>query len=222
MSLEAYIDSKKYAWAPLTLKKESSRLRVLLPYIDGNPESLWEFLESYKPYTRVTAWTRAADYWKFKTGQDVYHNWRKENARVFKNTYQRRAPAVSYSEAKELLSKISDPEVKQKAYQLLKGGLRYRESTTIQSGYIVGKGSKKRRVFTEEVPFSKSYEYFWKRLKEETGLKPHDLRKIRIMDLCDKGARPEEICEIAGWSDYSTAQSYIKVNNNRLAQLMED
>lgn len=221
INIQAYIESKKYAWAPTTLEKERSRLVALEPFITGDPEFLWKNLGGYKPYTRVTAWTRAADYWKFKTGQDIYHNWRKENARVFKNTYQKTIPEIGYREAKEKISKIQDQEIQRKAYQLLKGGLRYRESLTIQSGHCTGKGGKQRKVFVKEVEWGRSYDTLRRALRK-VGLKPHDLRKIRVMDLCRKGARPEEICAVTGWSNYNTAQSYIQADKQVIEKMMED
>lgn len=222
--IDKYLESKEFAWAETTKKNVRGYLKTLSHLLtpESEPKELWEHLQKFSPYSRVTLWAYAADYYQWLTGSSKFHQWRKENSRAFKNTYERKAPEISYEQAQEKISKIRDAEVRAKAFQLLKGGLRFSESCNVQSGHCVGKGSKPRKVFVKEIPFTKSYSWFYKTLKAETGLTPHDLRKVRANDLCKKGARPEELCAIMGWENFSTAQSYIKANDERLKKLMED
>lgn len=220
--IEKYLESKKYAWAESTIRNVEAHLRKWGEHVHGEPPELYEKLLTLSPYSRLTVWTYLADYYTWLTGSNKFHQWRKENARAFKNAYKPKTPKVSFKEAALRISRIKDSEVQTKAYQLLKGGLRYAESFKIQGGTCIGKGSKQRKVFVEEVPYTKSYSWFYRTLKKETGLTPHDLRKIRANDLCEKGARPEELTAIMGWESFSTAQSYIEANDKRLDKLMED
>lgn len=220
--ISKYIESQKYAWSEATKAKVLSDLLRYSQHINGNAEELWEAISHLSPYSRVTLWTRVSSYWDFlKPGRNPYKIWRKKNARQFKNAYKRKTPEVTYEAAKKAINQISDIEVRNKAMQLLVGGLRWSESFTItEQGYCTGKGGKRRKVFVPSVKYTKSKSHFEKCLKKTLNITPHDLRKIRMTDLARQGLPPEDLCKIAGWSNFNTAVSYLApTKDDKLAEI---
>lgn len=229
--VDDYINDKKFAWSPSTIRSERYRLYGLTSQLNGNPIQLWEYLvENQKPYSRSTSWTRVVEFWQFLIdegklpyGKNPYKDWRTKNARVFKNVYTKTTPTISYEEAKNRLEGISDLAIRRRALEMLSAGTRYDESGRCKEGHVVGKGSKLRNVYKLEIEgpdYQGSYSYF-RRVLQKVGLKPHSLRKIFLSRLVELGANPFELCEIAGWEDIKTASSYIKVNSNRIKELIE-
>lgn len=231
--VENYIDDMRLAWTPATLRSESYRLSSLAGALDGNPLSLWGLLEERKlgKYTKAVTWTRVCTFWDWlltegkRDGQNPYKQFKRKNSRLFKNVYVRSSPRLSYSEANKKIEQIKDLESKFKARQLLQTGMRYSESFTLFNGYVTGKSGKRRRIFSSGSvspnAFKKSYATFRRRLAA-VGLKPHDLRKICLSELVNKGANEFELCAIAGWSNLNTAASYIRTDEKKLSKLMEE
>lgn len=228
--ITSYLDDMKLAWTPSTLRSERYRLNAVVEVLDGNPSRLWDLLESkgIKPYSRVTTWTRVTRFWDWliekghRNGPNNYNGFRQRNARLFKNAYVRTSPSLSFEQANIKIGKLKDNQVRSKARELLQTGMRYSESFTLQDGRVVGKGGKSRRVFSDssvQASYNKSYSTFRRQLAE-CGLKPHDLRKLFLTELVNNGANEFELREIAGWSDLNTAASYIKVNENKLKDLV--
>lgn len=222
--ISKFIDSKKHAWSDVTKRKVRSDLLRYKDAITGDAEELWESISHLSPYSRVTLWTRVSSYWDFvSSGPNPYKAWREQNARQFKNAYKRKTPEITYSAAKEAIAKIQDVEVRGKAMQLLVGGLRWSESFTVtEQGYCIGKGGKSRKVFVPPIEYTKSKSYFEKELKKVLDVTVHDLRKIRMTDLARQGLPPEDLCKIAGWSNFNTAASYLApAKDDELARLFK-
>lgn len=213
-----YLDSKKGAWAESTLRSEEHRLNGLLPHLNGDAPALWKALASLKPYSRVTAFTRACSFYSFLiakghvAGPNVYDAFREENARLFKNAYQPKALSISFEEAKRRIAEIKDEAIRNRALRLLSGGLRFTESATLQDGHVVGKGGKRRRVFCQETTgdvYTGSYQTFFRALKK-VGLKPHDLRKLCATKLVEAGLKEADLMKVMGWNSIITAKSYLQ------------
>ena len=223
--INKYIQDHSLAWAPSTLKSESARLRACEKYLDDNPLTLWSAIQNKKPYSRVTIWTRVTNYYKWLVNNgekenNPYENFRKKNARLFKNAYIRRPSSKTLQEAKLRISKIKDTDIREKATQILSSGLRFKESQILEEGFTQGKGSKFRKTYAERVEFTKSYSTFNRALKE-VGLKPHELRKIFLTEVVRMGLGPFELCELAGWASIETARSYIQANSNEIKDMAE-
>lgn len=227
--ITSYLDDMKLAWAPSTLRSEKYRLSAVAEALEGDPAILWGLIKDKKPYTRLTIWVRVTRFWdwllanNYKEGTNAYEHFKKKNARLFRNVYTRRSPDTSFDEANRKINQIDDIQSREKARQLLKTGMRYTESLTLQDGYVDGKGGKRRRVYAsgdQPSTYSQSYSYFRRQLKA-VGLKPHDLRKICFNKLVDNGINEFELCAIAGWSSINTASSYIKSDEKKLEKLME-
>lgn len=214
--IEAYLESKKDAWSPTTMNSEAPRLRALAEHLDGNPETLWKALQEKKPYSRVTTWTRAVAFWAFAyPGKDnPYEEFRMKKANFFKNAYQPKRVELTYEEALSKVKAIDDEAIRFRALDMLKGAVRYAESAQPKGReYIVGKGRKKRPDFRPEKEgpaFTQSYHTFWRKLKEATGLTPHDLRKLALTHAAENGAEAADLMEIAGWSTIGTATYYLQ------------
>jgi len=225
--IEKYIESHALAWSPTTQASERYRLLGVQTALDGNPDTLWTAVQALKPYSRATTWTRVVSFWdwllstKRMHGENPYAAFRKKNAKAFKNVYRQSIPDLTYAQAEALIETLPEPH-RQKAMDILDGGLRYAESATYNQGLVVGKGGKVRRAYLEKEPtkYDKSYHTF-RRALAKIGLKPHDLRKICLNELVAAGANPFELCEAAGWSDVKTAASYIKARQGRVGELFK-
>ena len=215
-----YLKDKETGWAPSTMRSETLRLTSWAEHLDGNPETLWKAIQELAPYTRVTIWTRVSDFWGWAIenghvpGPNPYKAWRKKNGkRQFKHAYNPKRPDTTFEEAKARIQGLSDSGVRKKALELLYGGLRYTESFTYQPGSktVVGKGSKRRRVYIPEIPggsYQGCYRTFLRRLKE-IGLTPHVLRKLAATELARRGLREFDLCEVMGWASIETAKIYV-------------
>lgn len=227
--IEKYIEEHTLAWSESTKRSEKYRLHKLADILDGNPERLWEALKEKSPYTKLTTWIRVVKFWEwlllnnYKDGNNAYDSFKKKNSRIFKNVYVRRSPRITFNEAYQRIRNINDLQSRKKAEELLKTGMRFSESLTLQDGWVYGKGGKSRRIYGgdfERNTYTKSYDNFRRQLRR-VGLKPHDLRKICFNNLVSKNVNEFELCAIAGWSNINTASSYIKLDEKRLEKLME-
>jgi len=222
---DAYISSKRNAWAPSTLASEQARLEVL-PSINVSPGVLWASLSHLRPYSRTTTWTRLVDFFDYLNILGVLKTnslraWRKENARQFKHVYERRLPTISFDEARARISNISDERVRTKALQLLQSGLRLREYDCSGSGRVVGKGGKPRNTVTFDQEKVWVSDYTFRHELRKIGLRPHDLRKLAATKLYQSGFKEADLCAFMGWSSFNTASSYIKAQDNLIEKATE-
>lgn len=223
-----YIKSKYLAWAPSTLKSESARLFSLVSHITGDPNILWAHIQSYKPYTKQTIWTRVCAFWDYLIelglkSTNPYKEFRRKNGRAFKYAYKKEVIGFTYQDTTRRIESISDPAARRRAKEMLRSAQRWCESG--QNGdYIIGKGGKPRPNFNEPFDgpdFRKSYTTFYRALKK-VGLKPHTLRKVSLTRLVEKGATSYDLMLVAGWSSPTTAAIYIQAKETkRLKEIMK-
>lgn len=224
--IEVYVEEQKNAWSPATTRSVRYTLLGVAAQLDGDPEKLWNYLlEKQAPYTRVTTWARVVKFWSWcldeqgekngdGTQSNLYSKFRKRNARSFKHTYERKPSNLDFHEVKARVSAIKDPSVRKKALELLYTGMRYAESFTVRHGKIIGKGGKPRDLLNmPHVPgpeYTRSYQTFWRQLKQATGLTPHTLRKVMANHIAhEDDFNLFDLCEIFGWADPKTARSYV-------------
>jgi integrase len=226
--IKQYLESKKLAWANSTQRSERYRLLSLASVLTGEPHVLWSHLEAVgmAPYTRVTAWTRVTEFWQWMLdegkvqGRNEYQKFRKTNARLFKNTYNRQPARYSFKQAVSRISRIRQDILRTAAEKLLTNGLRISEIRNLRDGQVTGKGNKSRKYFGQVIGVSVP-EHQLREALGRVGLKPHDLRKICASELVKRGASPFELREIMGWSSVETAMSYVKLEDKRLEQLVK-
>lgn len=227
--IQMYLDDKRLAWAPTTLKSERYRLQGIVGFVTGDALVLWNALSQHGAYSRLTIWIRVTDMWQWAldeghlSGGNPYRAFKKKNARLFKHVYEKKIPEITFDEAKARIAGIADAAIRRRATELLVSGLRWAESGRVEAGSVVGKGSKRRDVFVPEIEgpeFTGCYETFRLALKE-VGLAPHDLRKIFLNRVVELGATEFDLRQIAGWSSIATASSYIKANSDRTKRLVE-
>lgn len=218
--IEAYIESRKRAWADSTLRSERHRLNGVAGALDGDPEKLWQHLEAsgMAPYARVTTWSRVTSFWQWaiekghvKNEGNLYSQFRRDNARLFKNTYQRSIPKISFAEAKERISRMAHSAVRETAQEFLSSGTRWIDAERQEGDIVVGKGGRRRRVaVSRNGSLPVSYRTFLRQLEKETGLKPHALRKIFATHMWRSGEFDVlEFMKMMGWNKLDTATSYI-------------
>lgn len=227
--INLYIDSKKYAWAETTICSERARLRSISNFLNGDPEYLWQNIQSLNPYSRSVLWIRVTQFYDWKIEQGVhngsnsYKTWRKKNSKAFKNCYIKTKPELTFDEALSRIRSIRRTDIRSRAFELIGSGLRYFECAQQTTGRVTGKGNKTRNSYKPQVrgpTYECSYETFRRHLAK-IGLRPHDLRKLALTKIVELGANEFELCEIAGWSSINTASSYIKTNQSKVTGLME-
>jgi integrase len=144
--------------------------------------------------------------------ENPYRTWIEENRNLFKNAYKNKEVGVTYDQAEELV-KTLPARVRESAMSLLTGGLRAHELENVKDGYITGKGSKLRPLLTSVPTDPASYMELYKALKK-VGLVPHDLRKLFITRLIERGIQLHDLCKVAGWSSIETALRYAQPKKN--------
>lgn len=125
-------------------------------------------------------------------------------------------PQISFEEAVEKINTIPEADLRNKALQLLYGGLRFEESFTYdpETGYVIGKRSKHRKVNIpkklQHIEFAKiSRRRSLQRRLKERGLTPHDLRKICATMLA-RNVDMQTVKEYFGWENLATANHYVR------------
>jgi integrase len=224
--VKKYLDSKKNAWSPSTIKSEGYRLKRLAPLVTKQPVEVFEQMrvEGYDAYGIKTAFIRLGEYYSFvfPTKANPFKLFVKENANYFKRAYQSKPVPATFEEVTEKIVAITNEAVREKARQLLLSGMRWTESHTVdEHGYVTGKGGKRRRVFAAKVG-NVSYYAVYKELKQH-GITPHMLRKLFATKLGDnKDVTPQDLCKLMGWEDISTAYRYLQPKDEaRLAGFVQ-
>jgi len=223
--IKEYIQSKSFSWSATTIRSESARLYSMEAAIStGCPRKLYDSLVAagYKPYTIKTMMTRASEYVLFATNgsNNSYKHFIKEHANLFKNSYIKEdLGELTWNQAKDLIvsSNFREP-VKQLALFLLHTGLRAAEGLGYDgSGWVIGKGARKRRVFNAEGFSGRfgnvTYIELYNALKS-VGLKPHTLRKLAATKLVEAGLKEADLMKVFGWTNIQTASLYLQPKND--------
>lgn len=226
--VKEYLADHQNAWAPSTLKSESSKLNKYGHLVDQDPAKAFKSLtKDLKPYTIKTLFIRLSHYkqWQVDKGLDetnTYKEFLRKHANKFKHVYDRKPVKVDYNTTLSRIRSLSDQDVRETAEFLLKSGLRISEAYKVKDGFVVGKGSKKRPVFVDPPQTLASQ----KRLRDGLSsieLTPHDLRKLCATRLVEKGADAATLCHVMGWTKIETAYRYIQPKNNEsIKEMMEN
>ena len=233
---KAYILSKADQWSPSTIRAEGFRLKGISMDLVADPKALHKYLEakSMKPYAIKTSLVRAADFveWLILEGKHVGPNllraYMRKNANAFKGAYVRSVPKDSIQDAVRRIAMMPDDDDQKKALQLLSGALRFHESTTIdEDGTVLGKGGKRREVGVMpellDYTYPRHYISFVRALKQHTGYKPHDLRKIAAMEAARQGATIPQLMAVLGHTSTTAVMAYVQAADaERLNQSRND
>lgn len=223
-----FLDSKLNAWSDETLRSAKHKLKIFSYEVENkNPDKAWVKIEHLSPYSRVSYWHIACAYYDFiyPEEKNIFKQWRALNAKVFRHTYTKRQPEISYQEAEQALATIQNTKVRAEAFKLLKTGLRISERYQITpDGFVKGKGGKVRKVYSLDVlPDKAVTSSDIRKALKPLGLKPHDLRKIRATYLARCGMKESDLCKVFGWESFATASSYIApMNDDKIEALMKD
>lgn len=222
--VQQYINSKAHAWAPSTLRSELARLRKALPFLRATPIDSYQALQAEcSPYSLKTLFIRLGELERATYGTDNYKQFMRSHANLFKNAYKPKKVAFTFKEALELLEQAltGTPEL-QAAKLMLSSGLRVHEALKYDgSGSVVGKGAKKRPVFskTHDIVNGKTNYFRVYRKLAKIGLKPHDLRKLAATQLASSGeVTAADLLEVFGWSNIQTATNYLQPSKERELQ----
>lgn len=210
-NLKAYIESKKYAWAPSTLRSEQHRLTAVAGWLGLPPAQFYEQATlKYKPYTVRTLMQRVAQLKEWQ-GDVSYTKFIRDNARLFKNVYTKKLVALTFEQAKTAIEGLQESPEKQACLLMLTTGMRIAEALTYDgSGRIIGKGAKARTIYSNmRVEGKTDYTSVYRTLKT-IGLKPHDLRKLAASQLAANGFKEADLMAIMGWSNIQTASNYLQ------------
>ena len=228
--IDRYIKDHKFAWASSTLASERSRLAKVAPLLSTSedPQVIYNSVRcKLKPYAVQTLYTRLTHFYGWlldeglRTGPNVFARWRRKNRLLFQGAYKREKLDVTFDEAKIRIAGIQDEDTRNTAFSLLHTGMRIHELAKVSGNTVVGKGGKERKVYGE-VPEVRVSQSRLRTALKTVGLKPHSLRKLFATRLARNGARPEDLCEVMGWSSIKTAYWYLQPRKEaELKQLVE-
>jgi integrase len=224
-----YIHEMTTTWSPTSIKSELPRFNKLWAFIDGDASKLWEELkrQQYGRHTAVGMWTRITCFWDwaiengFIEGVNPYKVFRKKNRRAFLNAYVRKPFDMTYSEAKARIMKIPAEDIRNTCLLLLSAGMRWSEQFTLtDDGWVVGKGSKARRVYHTPIQgmicTRSRYSSCLREMKKVGIPSPHKLRHIKMSSFVANGGNVFELTKLAGWSSVATAQSYVNARDEEI------
>ncbi len=220
--INKYVDSKALAWSLTTQRSERLRLHGALDLINQGANLMYQLgIQRYKPYTLKTLFIRTAEFVNFvgvfTADKNEFRLFLHTNRLQFKHAYDRGARAVgmSFEQASARIAGIEDEAVRRTATLMLTSGLRAHEALAYTGdGYVIGKGAKKRPVYSESQPRSSAapiltYSQLYARLKR-VGIRPHDLRKLAASQLVAAGFKARDLMEVMGWSSIETAAIYLQ------------
>jgi integrase len=206
-----YIDNNRYRWSANTVRNVSSTLLSIRELLSGDPALLERAWGSLKPYSQKTKWIIVSQFWDAYGVANPYREYSKK-MQVLKHAYTRRRVEVDYKAVINLINTITDDRLKSAAMAILTSGVRFCELyAESNQGMIKGKGGRIRadmRQGWHHTPYP--YSTLHRKLKKAIGLTPHDLRKLALTRLAEKGATAADLCEVAGWSSIDTAYYYLQ------------
>ena len=220
--LGKFLAEKSHTWSPSTLKSERARLRQVIPWIKYGPQYVLEQCDKQKkkPYTVKMIFQRIAAFLDWAGCEDnPYRRFLEANPTFFRRSYDRLKDVRKLSQIRyaDVIEKIKtsnlEEDIKEHALKILTTGARYRESITHdKEGYVKGKGGKVRRLFLKGArQYTRSYTRFYRALKKEIGLTPHQLRKLMATELArNPEVSPRDLMEIMGWTNMITAGVYLQ------------
>lgn len=238
-----YIESKKLAWAPTSIKSEWARLRSGIEVVNrlgsqATAAQVYEQLVSdgHKPYSIKTMFIRLAEFEEFVSGNSNNHfrQFLTINARLFKSVYQPKRLEITYLEAHKRISTIPNTDIREICQLMLRSGLRVHEALSYDgTGSVVGKGNKRRIVYhmessgatakagRDEHP-TLTYKQIYMALKS-VNLTPHVLRKLAATTLVNAGFKEADLMRVMGWSSMATAAIYVQpANDVELAKRVQE
>lgn len=223
--IDQYIEAHEGAWAPTTLKSETSRLRAVAHLVDDGPEAVIKGT-NLKPYALKTLLIRLVHFeaWLYEAsllrGEARFAQYMKKHKNRFKHAYVKEELSVTYDAA---CTRIAGMVGNDTASQLLSSGLRISELYSIDAdGYVTGKGGKRRRTFGATITKPTCSKSSLRNALRKIGLKPHTLRKLCATRCAERGASAADLCKIFGWSDIKTAYQYLQPKDDaRLEELMK-
>lgn len=223
MSIDAYINSKKLAWSQATITSERSRLKTHAKALESDDASAvyQQLLDNgYKPYTIKTMFVRFSAYLQWSKKNDIFGAFLEQNSRLFKSAYVKDKVPVTYGDVIKYIDSIQDGTVREHLRFLIRSGVRISESYST-GDMVIGKGNKTRKVFVA-APTLRASKTALKRALAPLGISPHDLRKLCATRLVERGASPQDLCYVMGWSDIKTAYNYLQPKKDEeIARMLE-
>jgi hypothetical protein len=219
--IDAYLKDHETAWAPTTMQSEAPRLRARSSELKHGPAHLYEVLQSegMKPYAIKTLFVRVCKLEAWVNKGSEFREWMKKHNNRFKHAYVKEDIGITFEQAVERINTLDEP-YKTLALEMLQTGLRTCELDQIENGMVIGKGAKRRPVFGT-ISLTVPRHVLRAKLKA-VGLKPHTLRKLCATRLAERGASPQDLCKVFGWSSITTAYQYLQSkDNDRLRELVE-
>jgi len=212
-----YLEYWGKIWSSSTLRSETSRLSAAVPFIDqvlNKNEKIAIALEqlNLKPYAEKTLLIRCKHFVDYSgITPNPFCSYLKQSQTKYRHAYKKETVEITYEQARSRIEGISEPAVKQAALFLLETGLRANELGKVTEGSVIGKGGKKRVVYSDKTPINTpSYRSLHYELKK-IGLKPHTLRKLFATKLVENGFNGFELCRVMGWESINTATSYLQL-----------
>jgi len=122
---------------------------------------------------------------------------------------------IKYRDAWKKCQKIRNGAIRIRALELLATGLRFNDAQRAIGENCIQKGGQSKPInglADGQIiqPFPYSYEYFRRELKSDTGLSPHDFRRLVAKHLYeDRKLHPIQIQQWLGHKSLDTTMKYI-------------
>lgn len=210
-----YLKEKKMCWSRNTLTSTTSRLK----HLDENssPQELYKKLlaKGYNSYYIKTVFINVCSFmdWSSKEqGSSPFKKFMDKNPQLFRNVYEDKYATITFE---EFLNEYREATGEFKDVLALLGtaGIRLCELYTFDGTHVLGKGGKRRAVFSafpiNHNKFTLSESQIRRRLRHN----PHSYRKLCADTLLRNGFDIKTIQVVLGHSSINSTQRYLRPMN---------
>jgi integrase len=227
----AYLEDREGYWSFATYKSERARMNTsvipLIKQFGVDAEALHGHLvaqNKLNAYSTKQVLIRASSFIDWALEHKLYlgasnpfKTLLSRESKYFGKAYISKKVKLTFDALKDALTALPATKERDFALEMLKTGVRIHEAFLLvhqaDKTQVIGKGGKARKVFGWSYPHAKPpTRAAVARILKEIGVTPHQLRKAFITRLAQKTELTHaEICAIAGWSSFTTAQRYMQV-----------
>jgi integrase len=217
--INLYVKANSHRWSNTTIYQTRSVLERYSGVLNGDPRAFAEALGTLSAYTAKQRWIVVSGFWSFYGVKNPYREYYNQISRQFKHVYVRKTVKATYEDVLAMIKALKDERLKAAAMDIITSGVRFCELYAENNqGMIRGKGGRTRvdlRTGSARVHAQYKYITLYRKLKESLGVTPHELRKLALTRLANKGATAADLCEVAGWSSIDTAYYYLQPKNTQ-------
>lgn len=222
-----YLATKTTVWKPGSLRATASRLMQHSPRLDAQEVYSRMIMQGYKPYYIKITFISLSGFMEWQRTQGRVHSnpyqaFLKQNPQLFRNAYQDNYATITWKEYQEEYSQAC-PQVRAALALMAFGGCRLSEIYTYDGTTVMGKGSKRRRVYIPVDTVVETISLSPHRLRRRLKHNPHAYRKLAADQWLRNGIDLKTVQTLLGHTSLASTQRYLRpLEQDALKEKLED